>query len=70
MLRKLYRAWRFYIRLNYPWRLAWHKALHEKAPEKTLNDAMLKMKRHYFVVDPRWRAGTQRDQRRSDIRGR
>ena len=31
MLRKLYRAWRFYIGLNYPWRLAWHKALREKA---------------------------------------
>jgi hypothetical protein len=44
MLRRLYRAWRFYIRLNYSWHLAWHKALREKAPEKALNDVMLKMK--------------------------
>jgi hypothetical protein len=44
MLRRLYRAWRFYIRLNYSWRLAWYKALCEKAPEKALNDVMLKMK--------------------------
>ena len=41
MLRKLYRAWCFYRGLNYPWDLAWHKALREKAPEKALNDAML-----------------------------
>ena len=41
MLRKLYRAWRFYSGLKYPWDLAWHKALREKAPEKALNDAML-----------------------------
>ena len=44
MLRRLYRAWRFYIGLNYSWRLAWHKALHEKASEQALNDAILKMK--------------------------
>jgi hypothetical protein len=25
MLRRLYRAWRFYIRLNYSWRVAWYK---------------------------------------------
>ena len=43
MPRRLYRAWRFYIRLNYSWRLARHKALYEKASEKALNDAMLKM---------------------------
>jgi hypothetical protein len=43
MLRRLYRAWRFHIRLNYSWRLAWHKALREKAPEAALNNAMLKM---------------------------
>ena len=41
MPRRLYRAWRFYIGLNYPWRLAWYTALHEEAREKTLNDAML-----------------------------
>ena len=41
MLSKLYRAWRFYLGLNYPWDLAWHKASLEKAPEKALNDAML-----------------------------
>jgi hypothetical protein len=23
---RLYRAWRLYIRLNYSWHLAWHKA--------------------------------------------
>jgi len=45
MLRRLYLAWRFYIRLNYSWRLARHKALCEKTSEKALNDAMLKMKR-------------------------
>jgi hypothetical protein len=44
MFRRLYRAWRFYIRLNYSWRLAWYKALCEKASEKALNDAILKMK--------------------------
>jgi hypothetical protein len=44
MLRRLHRAWRFYIRLNYSWRLAWHKALREETPEKALNDAMLRMK--------------------------
>ncbi len=44
MLRRLYRAWRFYIGLNYPWRFAWHKALREKASEKALNDALLKTK--------------------------
>lgn len=44
MLRRLYRAWRFYARLNYSWRLAWYKALREKAPKKALNDAMLKTK--------------------------
>lgn len=26
MPRRLYRAWRFYIGLNYSWHLAWHKA--------------------------------------------
>ena len=26
MLRRLYLAWRFYIHLNYSWRLAWQKA--------------------------------------------
>jgi hypothetical protein len=40
---RLYRAWRLYIRLNYTWSLAWHKALREEAPEKALNDAMFKM---------------------------
>ena len=43
MLRRLYRAWRFHIRLNYSWRLAWNKALREKAPQMALNDAMLEM---------------------------
>ena len=65
MLRRFYRAWRLYTRLNYSWHLAWHKALHEKAHEKALNDAMLRMK-HYFVAEPRTQAGTQRDERRSD----
>jgi hypothetical protein len=26
MLPRLYLAWRLYVRLNYSWRLAWHKA--------------------------------------------
>ena len=41
MLHRLYRAWRFHIGLNYPWRLAWHKALREKGHDKTRNDALL-----------------------------
>ena len=41
MLSKLYRAWRFYIGLDYPWDLAWHKASREKAPARALNDALL-----------------------------
>jgi len=27
MLRRLSLAWNFYYRLNYSWRLAWHKAV-------------------------------------------
>jgi len=27
---RLYRAWRFYIRLNYSWHLAWHKAAYQR----------------------------------------
>ena len=26
MLSRLALAWRLYVRLGYPWRLAWHKA--------------------------------------------
>ena len=26
MLRRIFLAWRFYVRLNYSWRLAWRKA--------------------------------------------
>ncbi len=26
MLGRLYLAWRYYVQLDYPWRLAWHKA--------------------------------------------
>jgi hypothetical protein len=48
MLRKFYRASRFYIGLNYPWNLAWHKASCEKAHEKALNDAMLAYARRFL----------------------
>ena len=27
---RLYRAWCLYIRLNYSWHLAWHKAAHQR----------------------------------------
>lgn len=30
MPRRLYRAWRFYIGLNYSWHLAWHKAARQQ----------------------------------------
>jgi len=30
MPRRLYRAWRLYIGLNYSWRLAWHKAAYQR----------------------------------------
>lgn len=30
MLLRLYRAWRFYISLNYSWHLAWHKAAYQQ----------------------------------------
>ena len=30
MTLRLYRAWRFYIGLNYSWHLAWHKSAYRQ----------------------------------------
>lgn len=36
MLIRLYRAWRYYVSLNYSWHLAWHKAAYRQSLQGTL----------------------------------